>query len=261
MAPKTQTSGSGSSSSPIRSLLILECFTARQPRLSMSDIQKTSGMPKSTVFRLLKALTERNYLKYDPERRQYHLGPRVLSLGFSVLQNLEAREIARPYLERLSREFERSVSLLMLDNNEMVFVERIRVPAIRDFSLSVGSRIPVYNTASGKAVLAFLEPVRLNGIIEQLKKTPAASPFIGRGGSVLRKALAEVRNQGFAVNDQESARWVRGLAVPVFSSSEIYALTVVVAPEEVSMEELRRTYAPRFMEVSRELSEAFGYQD
>ena len=257
-----KTVGSELVNSLSRGLLVLECFTLEEPRLTQSNIQKLSKIPKSTLFRLLKTLTGLNYLKCDPESRRYFLGPKVLTLGFSVLQNLEVRGIARAYLDSLSREFNRGVSLLMLDKDEMVFVERIRVPILRDFNIGIGSRIPVYNTAAGRAVLAHLSRERVVQIVKDIKKDGRTASCIGKKGEKLFEILAEVRKQGYAINDEESIKGVRAIAVPIFSAEGIaYAMNLVVPPEEITVEELRRKYAPRLIEVGREISEAMGYQD
>ena len=84
---------------------ILECFARSPGRLSQSNIQKITSIPKSTLSRLLHTLTGLNYLKYDSETKKYSLHPKILKLGFSALQDSEAQEIARPYLEKLSRDF------------------------------------------------------------------------------------------------------------------------------------------------------------
>jgi IclR family pca regulon transcriptional regulator len=247
--------------SNIKELLILECFTPSRPRLSQSEIQKITNISKSTICRLVRALTELGYLKYDSESKKYYLGPRVLSLGFSVLQSMEVREIARPYLERLSRECNKSVNLLMLDRDEMVFIERIRVPGPRDYNISIGSRIPIYNTAAGKAVLAYLDRERLEQIINEIKKDDEIAQNIGENGRILITSLNKVRREKYAINDEESQKGVRAIGVPVFSSEGVaYAMDLVVPSEEISINELRSIYAPKMIKMGKEISEAMGYQ-
>jgi IclR family transcriptional regulator, pca regulon regulatory protein len=249
-------------SSVSRSLLILECFSPRQPRLTSSEIQKHSGIPKSTLFRLLATLTGLNYLKYETETRKYFLGPKVLSLGFTVLENQEGREIARPYLQKLSQELDRSVNLLMLDRDEMVFIERIKVPGLMDLNIGIGSRIPAYNTAAGRAVLAHLNEGKFRETVDQIRKNPKASRYIGKNAEKLRACLMEVRKQGYATNDEESRKGIRALAVPIFSAQEVqYAMHLVTSSESISIDELRQRYAPRLIEVGKELSQALGHQD
>ncbi len=247
--------------SNIKGVLILECFSPNRPHLSQSEIQKITKISKSTVFRLVKTLTDLNYLKYDPGNGKYFLGPKVLSLGFSVLQSLEVREIARPYLEKLSRECNKSVNLLMLDGIQMVFVERIRVPGPRDYNVSIGSRIAVYNTAAGRAVLAYLEQEKLSSVIREIQEDPSAVRHIGQDGERLFQILSKVTREGFATNDEESAKGLRAVAVPIFSSEGVAcAIDLIVAPEEVSLKELRKRYAPKLAETGKEISEAMGYR-
>ena len=248
--------------SHIKELLILECFTQNRHRLSQLEIQKITNISKSTVFRLVKTLAGLNYLKYDPGNKKYYLGPRVLSLGFSVLQSMEVREIARPYMENLSRECNRSVNLLMLDRSEMVFIERIRVPGPRDYSISIGSRIPVFNTAAGKAVLAYLDQAKFEQIINEIKKDERATRYIGKNGRKLITSLNGVRGSKYAINDEESLKGIRAIAVPIFSTEGVaYAMNLVVSAEEISVDELRHSYAPKMVRMGKEISETLGYRE
>jgi IclR family pca regulon transcriptional regulator len=244
-----------------KGLSILECFTPRKHHFSLSEITKVAGISKTTAFRLLNTFCELDYLKYDSENKKYYLGPRVLSLGFSVLQSLDIREIARPYLEMLAKEFDKTVNLSILDKTEMVYIDRIKVHSIRDFNINIGDRIPVYNTAAGRAVLAYLEREKLLGMLKEIKKHPNGSRFIGKDGNKLIRILDNVRANGFSISDEEVLRGVRAIAVPVFSQQkEYYAVNVVVASELVSVNELKTKYAPKLAKVGKELSKAMGSQ-
>jgi IclR family KDG regulon transcriptional repressor len=246
-----------------RGLLILELLTQSPFRLSQSKIQELTDIPKATLYRILRTLTELQYLRCDPESKKYSLHPKVLILGLSILENLEVREIARPYIEKLSREFNRSVSLLMQDGAEMVFIERVKVPMLRDFNVGIGSRIPIYITAPGRAVLANLNREKLQEVVSRLnKKDPLAAPYLRNNCEKLYNSLVEVRNQGYAINDEESQKGLRGIAAPIFSpEGVIYALSISVPPEEVSVDKLRSKYAPRLVAVSKEISGAIGHRE
>jgi len=149
----------------------------------------------------------------------------------------------------------------MLDRERMVFIERIRVPGLRDFNISIGSTIPIYNTAAGRAVLAHLEEEKIKEIIQKLKKEPEALLYIGKNANKLTQLLTKVRRNGFATNDQESAKSIRAIAVPIFSPEGVtYAMDMIVAPEEISVEELRAEYAPRLIMAGKEINEAMGWR-
>ena len=247
-----------SASSLVRGLKVLECFgQQKHHRYTLSELARRLNMPKSSIYRVLKTLSQMDYLRYEEHSKHYYLGVRVLSLGFDLLEGMELREIARPYMERISRECNKTINLAVLDRVEMVYVERISVRSIRAYNISVGSRMPPWNTATGKAVLAYLETPTVLRMLEKAKKEG-----VFRGGEKkFMKILAEVRENGFAVDDQEARRGILAIAVPIFSSKAVIgAINLIAEPEDVSIDELKREYAPKLMEAGRQLSETLGYR-
>jgi len=244
-----------------KGLLILECFTPVKYSLSLSETCELTGLSKATVFRLLKTLSQLNYLRYDSKDKKYYLGPRVLSLGFAVLQGMEVREIARPYIKRLSEECRKTVNLAVMDGTDMVHVDRIRFPDVRDLNITIGSRIPAYNTALGRAVLANQGKDKIEEILKEIRKDPKVLKSIGKNGERLIKTLKEVRREGFATGDEEFAKGIRAIAVPLFSPNGVaYSINVVVPSDIVSMVELKIKYAPKLIKIGQEISEMLGYQ-
>ena len=247
-----------SASSLVRGLKVLECFgQQKHHRYTLSELARRLNMPKSSIYRVLKTLSQMDYLRYEEHSKHYYLGVRVLSLGFDLLEGMELREIARPYMERISRECNKTINLAVLDRVEMVYVERISVRSIRAYNISVGSRMPPWNTATGKAVLAYLETPTVLRMLEKAKKEGV---FRGSEKKFM-KILAEVRKNGFAVSDQEARRGILAIAVPLFSSKgAVGAINLIAEPEDVSIDVLERDYAPKLMEVGSQLSETLGYR-
>lgn len=243
-------------------LLVLESFTPRKRNLSLSDISKLNNLSKASVFRILKTLSELEYLKYRPEDKKYSLGPKVLSLGFSVLQTMEVREIARPYLEELSNECQKTVNLGVLDGYEMVYIDRIRFPDLRELNIRVGSRIPLYNSALGRAVLAHQAKEKLAELLWKFRKDPHAVDYVGNNGGKLLKALEKVRKEGFASSDEEFAAGIRAIAVPLFSftGAVAYSINIVGSSDVIPMEELKTSYVPKLINIGREISRMLGHQ-
>jgi DNA-binding IclR family transcriptional regulator len=172
---------------------------------------------------------------------------------------MEIREIARPYLKQLAQECNRTVNLAMLDRLEMVYIERIRYPDIRDLNINVGSRLAVYLSAAGRAVMAHMEPQELQQILAQLKNDPRAAQAIGPNGAHLLQLLKEVRRNGFAINNAEMFKNYRAIGVPIFSpEGVIYAINLVVS-NDVSIARLKKIYAPKLIETGKEISEALGH--
>ncbi len=243
-----------SKSSLVRGLLVLESFTPETKGYSLAELSKSLGVPKSSLHRVVKELADMNYLRYEEQSKRYHLGTRVLSLGFSVLQGMELREIARPYLERLSRECNKTVNLAIFDRDEMVYVERIRVPGIRTYNISVGARMSPWNTAVGKVVLAHLPEEKLNEIVRKQRTNPEFNI------KEFMNSLDDVRKDGFALH-QEFKRGFLAVAVPVFSDKGVAcAINMIAEVEDVSVDGLQEEYAPKLMAVGWELSSALGYR-
>ena len=150
----------GYSQSLERGLAILSSFTSDSSVLGISEVARIVGLSRSTAHRYVATLARLGYLQQDPATKRYRLGPRVLDLGFAAIHSMDLREIAMPYLQRLSDETGFTVNMAVLDGHEVVYIERCRTsrPGQRDIDLNlhVGSRLPAYCTALGKALLAFL---------------------------------------------------------------------------------------------------------
>jgi IclR family pca regulon transcriptional regulator len=247
-----------SSGSLVRGLSVLECFGKEKcNRYTLSELTKRLNMPKSSIFRVLKTLVRMGYLRYEEHSKHYYLGVRVLSLGFALLQGMEIREIARPYMEMLSHECNKTVNLAILDGLEIVYVERVSVWSIRAYNISVGSRLPPWSSAVGKAVMAYLDSSTVH---HMLNRATEDGSFTGNNETFMN-TLVEVRNNGFAENNQEQRQGIMAIAVPVFSSKGITgAINLIAEPEDVSIDMLRVDYAPKLIKIGSQLSEALGYR-
>ena len=130
-----------------------------RPLIGVSELARDIGLTRSTAHRYIATLAQLGYLQRDPDSKRYRLGPKVLDLGFSAINSMDLREISAPYLRRLSDETGHTVNLAILDDTDVVYIERCRTarPGQReiDLNLHVGARLPAYCTAMGKAILAF----------------------------------------------------------------------------------------------------------
>ena len=199
-----------------------------------------------------------DYLRYEEHSKHYYLGVRVLSLGFALLEGMELREIARPYMEKLSHECNKTINLAVLDRDEMVYVERISVRSIRSYNISLGTRLPPWNSAIGKAVLAHLEAP----IIAQMIKKAKKDGLFTENERTFMKTLTDVRENGFALSNQEQRRGILAIAVPFFSSKGASgAINLIAEVEDMSLDALKKDYAPRLIKVGNQISEALGYRE
>ncbi len=161
-----------------RGLEILRCFSAREPRMSNSDLARLTELPKSTVSRLTKTLVDNGYLRHDVRKRQYSVGPSVLALGYSALSNLRVADIARPHLQALAESTGALISLATRDRLSMLYIEACSSDTLLTLRMGRGIRMPIMNTSIGRAFLAALPEKEREYLVDLLKQKnePVVSP-------------------------------------------------------------------------------------
>ncbi len=244
-----------------RGLAILECFGRNGSReLSLTEISRRTSLSKTTVFRLVRTLLHLGFIKQDPESERYYLAPRVLGLGYSVLEGMELRELAFPFLKELSRKCGETVNMAVLDGTELVYVERLKTRQIVNINLHIGSRLPLYNTSMGRALIAYKPEAWLRDYISKLP--PEAAPYARRGGKKLREILRQARAKHYAVNNEDLARGLRSIATQIWNQKGeiVAAVNIAVPSARVPLEDLENQYAPRLLDTGREISAAMGYR-
>jgi IclR family pca regulon transcriptional regulator len=243
-----------------RGLDILSLFSAERPVLTLSQIVELLDLNKSTAYRVLATLESGDYLVQDPVTRQYRPGLKVLQLGFTAINTLEIRHIARPYLERLSQEVGETVSLAVLDGFRTIYVDRIRNQSIVGVVLGVGSSLPAHCTALGKVLLADLPP----GDLERLLAANAMATYTPKTLTTkesLLAALGEVRRLGYALDDEELASGLRAVAAPIrdFSGRTIAAANVSGTSLQITDERIEGEIIPALVHATRQISSILGY--
>nr|WP_272214415.1 helix-turn-helix domain-containing protein [Marinicella sp. W31]MDC2880020.1 helix-turn-helix domain-containing protein [Marinicella sp. W31] len=137
-----------------RGISILRVFRAEDHVLGTQAVVERTGLHKTTVSRLLCTLTRLGYLRYLPEYGKYAVSNQVLTLGYSAVGRFGFIEAVRSHMDRIAENGDCGVALSVRDGTEMMFVELVRRPSAVALNLNVGSRIPVCETAPGRACLA-----------------------------------------------------------------------------------------------------------
>jgi IclR family pca regulon transcriptional regulator len=244
----------------LRGLQVLSLFNREAAALSLTEIKDAAKLNKTTAFRIVSTLESAGYLERDPQSKRYRPGLKVLQLGFTALSSLEFRQVARPYLRRLSQEVGRTVSLSVLDGMEVVYVDRVRVRQVFGVVLGLGSRIPAHCASLGKALLAYLPPEELNQRLDSAD-LDAYTPNTITKRDALEAELARVREQGYSINDEEWVLGLRSTASPILDDSGVVvgAINISVSVAEVSRKELENRFSPAVRTTAQEISYALGY--
>ena len=248
-----------------RGLAILSSFSSGRQLIGTSEVARELGLTRSTAHRYIATLSRLGYLQQDPLTRRYALGPRVLDLGFTAINSMDLRHVPAPHLRRLSDETGHTVNMAILDEADIVYVERVRASRGRqneiDLDLHVGSRLPAYCTSLGKVLLAYLAPDRRDELL-------AAVALARRGPNTItdRPALVaeleRVRAEGIAVNNEELAYGLRSIAVPVLSASgeAVAAVNLAVHSAMLSIDDLVERLGPTMKRAAGEISAQLGYR-
>ncbi len=254
-----QDTSAGSSQSLERGLAILSAFTPERPALGISELALGLGLTRSTTHRYVTTLARLGYLYQEDETRKYRLGSRVLDLGFSVLGSLELREIAAPHLRRLTEITGHTSNLAIRDDTDVILIDRVRGRACRyhrrESNLHIGSRLPAYCSATGKALLAFLPQPDLDQLLDRIDLVQYGPRTLTSKAALLTD-LGHVRRSGIAVNDEELESSLRSIAVPVRSrSGEVIAAVNVAIPwSPVPLSELVGQLGPTLPATARQIS-------
>ena len=226
-----------------RGLAVIRAFHADASELTLSDVAKSTGLTRAAARRFLLTLADLGYVRTDG--KHFSLTPRVLELGYAVLSSMTLPEVAQPHLERLSGEVGESSSVSMLDGADIVYVARFAVSRIMTVSITVGTRFPAYATSMGHVLLAGLGEDALTAHLADAALTPFTSQTI-TSPERLRAALAQVREQGWALVDQELEEGLRSIAAPLRdrSGTVIAAVNVSTHASRTSVDALRRDMLP-----------------
>ena len=239
-----------------KGLNILETFTPENPKLKLQELTLSTGMPKTTVFRFLHTLTALNYIRFDTKTREYFLGPKVMSLGYATLSGIDLREIARPYLEELSQSSGQNVNIGILDGTEVVYIERITKRHLISTDRTVGSRVSLYETAIGRAILAYLKQEKFEELWRELLADPEAREHFGKRPEQFLTLLEAVRRNGYSVSNEEFIPGIRAIAAPIISATGTVeaAINMPVFTKTVSQNQLKKQYAPMLVDTANRVS-------
>ncbi len=242
-----------------RGLRIIEVIATIGSSATLAEIARKTALPRSTAHHLLHALVEFGYLVQDGGARTYTLAAKLFRLTGSTWTGEQLAEIAMPYLDELSRRTGEGTSLAVLRDGAVTVIAKREPEGPVRVVQEVGARRPIYCTAVGKALAAWLPEQELSGIIRRtvfgrLTPNTIISP------TAFRREMARIRATGFAIDNEEHIEGIRCIATAVRDhSGEVRASLCVVGPKnrlpQRRLAEIRQVLAA----VSADLSARLGH--
>ena len=197
-----------------RAVAILNAFSVEEPELGVTDLADRLDLHKSTVHRFLVNLEAAGLVERDRHTARYRLGLRIFELGGLVLQRMNLWDEALPFLEGLVRESGETGHLAVLDGGEAVYVEKVEARRALRIPSAIGRGYPAHATSLGKVLLANADSDAVDGIIAE-RGLRRYAPRTICDPVRLRDELGRIRDQGYAVDDEEYEEGLRCIGAPI----------------------------------------------
>lgn len=244
--------------------LILNVLAQSSKGISLGELSGKVNLPKGTTHRILSSLMYFDFVRQDPGTRNYSLGFKLVELSSSLLDQIDLRKEAEPSLYALSQRTGETVYLVILDQTEVVYIERVdsEDPSLVLRAMSkIGQRSAANSCAVGKALLAQLPENELDDIMR-------AMPFIQKTENTiadpvqLKEHLRGVRARGYAVDDEESEPGIRCVAAPIRNElgRVVAALSISGPAIRVTRQKIQDTLKDEVMKTALEISKKLGFR-
>jgi DNA-binding IclR family transcriptional regulator len=224
--------------------------------MGVGELARYLEMDQRRTQRLVSTLFDLGYLDQDPQTRHYRPGTAILGLGYSALLSMDLRQLTQPHLRQLVLEFKESANLAVREGMRMRFLDCLRGERSGlGVRVQIGDHFPIHSSSLGKAILANLPDAERDEIIAGIS-FDKATPYSIASASELRAQLAEARDRGYTVTDQERSIGIRSVGAALIGNDgyPVGAINVAIPTPLMSMEEAQRRVAPRLMQVATHVS-------
>lgn len=244
-----------------KSLDILEIIANSKEPCGVTEIANLIGQDKSTVHRILNTFKNEGYVDQIVETKKYILGLKFLELSDKLQKKMDIVKLARKVLEDLSESTGESVHLGVTRGIKVIYIDRVAGKEIVGIHTSIGDSEPLYCTATGKAILAFLSPQKLEDILDQIRKN-GFKKFTNNTINSKHDLLIElnkIRAKGIAYDDEELYKGVKCIAVPIINHNNMVVASIGVSGPAVRMNTSRKKeLSEKMLEAGKKISKSIG---
>jgi IclR family KDG regulon transcriptional repressor len=241
-----------------RALGVLVAVCESGEDVALGELSKKVDLPKSTTRRILQGLGGYRFVAQDPQTRLYRPGPGLLALAFHVFDRMDVRNQSLPELKELNRTLNETIHLAILDEGEVVYIDKFETDRPMRMYSAIGRRAPVHCTAIGKALLADLPDEEVDLIVRRRGMTRYTPTTITTLPD-LRQHLRMVAERGYATDNAEHELEIRCIAAPVrdYAGRTTAAVSITVPSVRATMEDLE-ALAPLLCATAGAISHKMG---
>jgi len=237
----------------------------RSPQgLSIGEIAAQSGLAKGTAHRLLASLAHFDFVRQDVGTRRYQLGFKLVELGNRLLNQIDLRDDARPFLLVLAEAAQETVHLVVRDRDDALYIDKVALHPKRSglqMVSHIGSRTALHSSAVGKILLSALPGEDVAGIVAR-RGLPRRTDKTITDATQLRRHLEDVRRRGYAVDDEENEKGIRCVGAPIRDAegNVVAAVSVSGPTARVTRDRVSQSLQQRVCEAALQISQQLGYR-
>ncbi|MBS4174998.1 IclR family transcriptional regulator [Bacillus sp. FJAT-49736] len=243
----------------IKALSLLDLFTDSRQELSLKEITEEVGLPKSTVYRLLASLEYSGFIAKTKESEndsRYKLGLKLMELGFLVADQLELRKIALPHMKKLASEINEVVHLVISNQNEAVYIEKVESTRALRLHTRIGKRSPLYLGSGPKLLLAYMSDERKNLSLEEIQQYRKINSL------TFLKELQQIVEKGYAVSYGEQDIGTIGISFPIYDYKRKVIASLAVSGPTSRFEGENMDFIKEMTAITAEnISQELGFKD
>jgi len=243
---------------------IFDAMAQSAQGISLKELSAKVDLPKGTTHRLLSSLAYFGYVRQASESKNYHLGFKLVELGNRLLDQLDLRAQARPFLVNLCKRTKETVHLVVLDQNEALYIDKVESdekPGGLQMVSRVGLRVSTHCSSVGKVLLAHLSDQQLHALIKEDGLEKRTENTIIDPGK-LKRHLKVVRQQGYAIDDEENEKGIRCVGAPVLNQQGQVIAAISISGPTVRMTKkiIQKTLQNEVIRTALDISRELGYQ-
>jgi DNA-binding IclR family transcriptional regulator len=242
-----------------RGLRLLQLFSESPEGLAAKQVAGRSRLPVSTVHRFLANLEASDFLNCTVDG-VYHLGIASFAIGHAALGQLDIRRVSLPYLQKLNRQTRETIHLTVRHGQSAVYVEKLDSPEQLRIHSRIGATVPLYCTAVGKVMLAYMADDERHRVLPRLGLKRVTPNSVGNLQE-LEAELYRVRKNGYACDLEEHELHIRCVAAPIWDHTGCVNASLSITAPVVRMALTRlRQLAPLIQAAGLQISRELGYQ-
>ncbi len=240
-----------------KTLSVLEAVAQNAKGLSLADLVKSVGIPKTTAFRILEILSAREYVTWNKENERYYIGIKALEIGISGLIGQDIVDVSIPYLQELSTTVGETSFLAVYNNGDVVYLYKAEGTSSIQTTARLGSRRPAYCTALGKVILANLPIEETDRVFEKKLGKFTEKTVIDR--IRLYEEFAHIRTDGYSIDDEGVEYGLYCLAVPIYNYTGGVIAAISVSGPIKRLNENKEKVIEELRNVGGVISKRLGY--